>query len=95
MPCNGDCNQGRECNCELDAKRIAELEARNKELENNLEGVNFVYEKAKTHIEVLEADIMDYQAKLAIAVEALEDIAEGFIEYRAVATEALTKIKGE
>ena len=28
MTCNGDCNQGRECNCDLDAKRIAELEAK-------------------------------------------------------------------
>ena len=28
MTCNGDCNQGRECNCELDAKRIAELESK-------------------------------------------------------------------
>jgi hypothetical protein len=27
-PCNGDCNQGRECNCDLDAKRIAVLEAK-------------------------------------------------------------------
>jgi hypothetical protein len=39
MPCNGDCNQGRECNCDLDAKRITELEARNKELVEALEGV--------------------------------------------------------
>ena len=27
MTCNGDCQQGRTCNCDLDAKRIAELEA--------------------------------------------------------------------
>jgi hypothetical protein len=39
MTCNGDCNQGRECNCALDAKHIAELEARNKELVEALEGV--------------------------------------------------------
>jgi hypothetical protein len=39
MTCNGDCNQGRECNCDLDAKRITELEARNKELVEALEGV--------------------------------------------------------
>jgi hypothetical protein len=39
MTCNGDCKQGRECNCDLDAKRITELEARNKELVEALEGV--------------------------------------------------------
>ena len=56
--------------------KIKALEAKIAKLENNLEGVNFVYEKAKTHIEVLEADIMDYQANLAIASEAFDRLSK-------------------
>ena len=82
MTCNGDCNQGRECICDLDAKRIAELEAERDESNST------VAMKAYRHT----------KAKLAIAIEALELIDKvNAMDYEYVrwAREALTKIKGE
>ena len=69
----------------------AEDEAKLDMMQNNLDGIEFVYDKAKAHIEVLEADINNYQAKLAIAVETLEVLNYG----TGTAKEALNKIKGE
>lgn len=43
-------------------------------LENNLEGVEFVYKKALDHVETLEKDIESLQAKLTIAVNAMENL---------------------
>ena len=80
MPCNGDCNQGRECNCDLDAKRIAELEAKIVELHEMLRQ-SFISEE--------ETD-----KKLDIAIKALE-VYSASKKVGLFATIALTKIKGE
>ena len=86
MTCNGDCNQGRECNCDLDAKRIAELEEALRIRDST------VAMKAYRHT----------KAKLAIAVEALDRLSKlgngdrvGNSIGNDIAFEALTKIKGE
>jgi hypothetical protein len=62
MTCNGDCNQGRECICDLDAKRITV----------NKQEFKYLMKAKNDQKELID----ELESKLTIAIDALESVTD-------------------